>query len=163
MHFEFDAEFFVACGFILFVGLLGYLGVHKVIAKALDERVDRVKAELAEAERLRAEAASLMASFEAKRREAEADATNIVTQARAEADMLARDAQARIEEFIARRTRQANDKIAQAEAQAATDVRAAAADAAVQAATLVLAQDIRSGKGSPLVDQGISDVRRLAH
>ena len=163
MHFAIDAEFFVACAFVLFIGLLAYVGVHKTIAGALDARVDRVKAELAEAERLRAEAASLMASFEMKRKQAEADAAAIVAQARTEADMLARDAKTRMEEFIVRRTRQANDKIAQAEAQATVDVRAAAAEAAVQAATIVLAQDVKSGKGAPLVDRGIEDVRRLAH
>ncbi len=163
MHFEFDAEFFVACAFVLFLALLGYVGVHKMIAAGLDGRINRVKAELAEAERLRAEAAALMASFEAKRKQAEADAAGIVAQARTEADMLARDAKVRMEEFVTRRTKQANDKIAQAEAQATADVRAAAAEAAVQAATVVLAQDVKSGNGASLVDRGIADVGRLAH
>ena len=163
MHFHFDAEFFVACAFVLFLGLLAYVGVHRTIAGALDARVNRVKAELAEAERLRAEAASLMASFETKRKQADADAAGIIAQARTEADMLARDAQVRIEEFIARRTRQANDKIAQAEAQATADVRSAAAEAAVQAATIVLSQDVKSGNGASFVERGIADVGRLVH
>ena len=31
-----DAEFWVAVAFVLFVGLMGYLGVHKTVAKSLD-------------------------------------------------------------------------------------------------------------------------------
>lgn len=163
MHFHFDAEFFVACAFVLFLGLLGYVGVHKMIAGGLDARINRVKAELAEAERLRAEAAALMASFEAKRKDAEADAAGIVAQARTEADLLAKEAKARMEEFITRRTKQAGDKIAQAEAQATADVRAAAADAAVRVASTVLSQDAQAGRGGALVDRGIAELRKLAH
>ena len=163
MHFEFDAEFFVACAFVLFVAMLAYLGVHRTIAGALDGRVNRVKAELAEAERLRAEAASLLASFDAKRKTAEADAAAIVAQARAEADMLAKEAHSRMEDFIARRTKQAAEKIALAEAQATADVRAAAADAAVRAASVILTRDAKDGTGAALLDSGIADLRRLMH
>jgi F-type H+-transporting ATPase subunit b len=163
MHFELDAEIFVAIAFVLFLCLLGYVGVHKLIGNALDARINRVKGELAEAERLRAEAASLLASFEGKRKAAEAEATAIVAQAKQEADMLAQEAQARIADFVARRTRQAQEKIALAEAQAANDVRAAAADAAVRAAALVMGHDLQGAAGAGLVEQGIADLKRLAH
>ena len=158
-----DAEFFVACAFILFLAMLAYVGVHKLIAGALDARIDRVKAELAEAERLRKEAADLMASFEGKRKAAEADAAAIVAQAKVEAALLTQETQARMEDFVARRTKQAAEKIAQAEAQAAADVKTAAAEAAVRAASVVLSQDVRAGQGSALVDRGIADLRKLLH
>lgn len=158
-----DAEFFVACAFILFLAMLAYVGVHKLIAGALDARIDRVKAELAEAERLRKEAADLMASFEGKRKAAEADAAAIVAQAKVEAAMLTQETQARMEDFVARRTKQAAEKIAQAEAQAAADVKTAAAEAAVRAASVVLSQDVRAGQGSALVDRGIADLRKFLH
>lgn len=158
-----DAEFFVACAFILFLAMLAYVGVHKLIAGALDARIDRVKAELAEAERLRKEAADLMASFEGKRKAAEADAAAIVAQAKVEAALLTQETQARMEDFVARRTKQAAEKIAQAEAQAAADVKTAAAEAAVRAASVVLSQDVRAGQGSALVDRGIADLRKFLH
>ena len=41
-----DAEFWVAVAFVIFVAGLGYLGVHRMVAKSLDERSDRIKAEL---------------------------------------------------------------------------------------------------------------------
>ncbi|MGO9431344.1 F0F1 ATP synthase subunit B family protein, partial [Rhodoblastus sp.] len=126
-----DAEFFVALGFVLFVMLLGYLGVHKTLNGALDNRIEKIKEELAEASRLRAEAQALMQSFAAKTAEAEAQAAGIIAQAKTEAEAMAKETQQRLEEYVARRTKQAQDKITQAEAQATADVRAAAADAAI--------------------------------
>jgi F-type H+-transporting ATPase subunit b len=161
MHLE--AEHFVAIGFLLFLCVLAYYGIHGKIVGALDSRIDGVKKELAEAQKLRDEAQSLLASFEAKRKEAEAEAAGIVAQAKQEAELLAKEAQTRMTDFIARRTKQAQDKISQAEAQAASDVRAAAADAAVLAAEAVLKTDTKGAAGAGLVDQGIKDIGRLLH
>jgi len=155
--------FFVALGFFLFIALLGYLGVHKKLAGALDDRANKIQAELDEAKRLREEAAAVLASFEQKRAEAEAEAQAIVAQARVEAEALAKEAAQRMDEFIARRTKQAEGKIAAAEAQAALDVRAAAADAAVKAAEVVLSAETKGAAGEQLVLRGIADLKALSH
>jgi F-type H+-transporting ATPase subunit b len=159
----FNDAFFVAVGFILFVLLLGYMGVHKKLTGALDDRAQKIRAELAEAQRLREEAAAVLASFEKKRGEAEAEAQAIVTHARAEAEQLARDAAERLAEFITRRTAQAENKIAAAEAQASLDVRAAAADAAVRAAEVVLSTEGKGSVGDQLVSKGIQELKGLMH
>lgn len=158
-----DAEFWVAAGFVLFVGLVGYLGVHTKLAASLDKRAARIRAELAEAERLKQEAAAVLASFAAKRMQAEAEAKAIVDQAQAEAELIAREAQERLADFIKRRTAQAEAKIATAEAQALSQVRGAAADAAVSAAAIVLRADIAGSLGEDLVTRSISDVKLLAN
>lgn len=158
-----DAEFFVALGFVLFVAILGYLGVHAKLGAALDGRIDRIKDELAEASRLRAEAQALFNSFAAKTVEAEKQAESIVAQAKLEAEAIAKEAQNRLEEFVSRRTRQAQDKIAQAETQAAADVRAAAAEAAIKASEAVLKTSASGAGGAPFVEQGIASVKTLVN
>ena len=112
---EFGAEFFVLLGFLVFVGGLFYLGVHRMVLKALDARGEAIASELAQAAKLRQEATALLASFEKKTAEAEANAAAIVAEARSQAEQLAADAAIRMEDFIARRTRQAEAKIAFAE------------------------------------------------
>jgi F-type H+-transporting ATPase subunit b len=159
----FNEEFFVALGFAIFIALLGYLGVHRKINAALDLRADRIKGELAEAERLRAEAEALLASFERRRAEAEAEAQAVVAQARAEADLLAREAHERTAEFIQRRTKQAEEKIASAEAQATAEVRAAAAEAATKAAEVVLKDKAQGAFGEELISKSIADLKTLFH
>ena len=154
-----DAEFFVALGFVLFVMVLGYLGVHGTIAGALDGRIAKIKDELAEAARLRGEAQALLNSFAAKTAEAEAQAAAIVAQAKAEAEALAKEAQQRLEDYVTRRTKQAQDKIAQAEAQATADVRSAAADFAAKAAEIVLRQETRGAAGAELAAREIAALK----
>jgi F-type H+-transporting ATPase subunit b len=158
-----NAETFVAFGFVLFVGLLAYLGVHKTLNAALDKRADRIKGELAEAERLRAEAEAVLASFGKRLQEAEAEAEAVVAQAHADAEILASEAAARLSDFIKRRTKQAEEKIAAAETQATADVRAAAADAATKAAATVLAGEARGSFGDELVSKSIADLKSLLH
>ena len=158
---EFNAEFFVALGFALFVIMLAYLGVHSKLTAAIDERVKRIGAELGEAKSLREEAAVLLASFEKKKVEAEAEAAAIVAQAKAEAQMLAKEAKTRIEDFVTRRTRQAEAKIAMAETQATNEVRASAADAAVAAAASVLQGHVAGATGDSLIAKGISELKSL--
>jgi F-type H+-transporting ATPase subunit b len=156
---SFDAEFFVLLGFIAFVGLLIYVGAHRTILKALDARGEAIRTELAEATRLRDEATTLLASFEKKTAEAEANAAAIVAEARAQAEQMARDAADRMADYIARRTKQAEAKIAFAEAQAAADVRAAAADRAAKAAETVLRDQMQGPGGADLVAREIAGVK----
>ena len=156
-----EAEFWVALGFFVFVGLLGYLGVHRMIAKTLDERAGRIKAELDEARKLKDDAAQLLADYRRKRDQAESEAQEIIAGAKAEAERLAADAKVMIEEFVARRTKMAETKIAQAEAQAAADVRSAAAEAAVAAAAKVLSEETKGKLAGELIAKGIDDVRKM--
>src|SRR5471030_3211767 len=159
-HLLMETETWVALAFICFVAGLGYIGVHKMLAKSLDERSDRISAELDEARKLKDDAAQLLAEYQRKRQEAEGEAQQIIAGAKAEAERLAIEAKAKIEEFVARRTKMAETKIAQAEAQATADVRAAAADAAIAAAEKILTAETKGKLAGELIAKGIEDVRK---
>jgi F-type H+-transporting ATPase subunit b len=155
-----DAEFWVALAFVVFLGLLGYLGVHRIVAKSLDDRAARIKAELDEARKIKDEAVQLLAEYQRKRHAAEGEAQDIIAGAKAEAERLAAEAKARIEDFVARRTKIAEAKIAQAEAQAAADVRSAAAEAAIAAAEKILSAETKGKLAGELIAKGIDEVRK---
>jgi len=157
----FDGEFIVAAGFVIFVGLMFYLGLHRKISTALDSRAEKIAAELAEAARLRSEAKAVLASFEQRRTEAQAEADAVVAQAHAEAERIASEARARMTEFLQRRTKQAEEKISVAETQAAAEVRAAAAEAATKAAEIVLRGEAQGAFGAELIDKGIADLKTM--
>jgi len=155
----FEAEFWVAIAFIIFVAVLGYFRAHKFVVKGIDERRDRIKAELEEAARLKAEAQALLAQYQQKLQEAEGEAQAIVASAKAEAERLASEAEVKMEDFVARRTKMAENKIAQAEAQALADVRSAAAEAAVAAAEMILTRTVRDKVADGLIAKGIADLK----
>ncbi len=156
----FEAEFWVAVAFVIFLGVLGYFRVHTLILNALDQRRALIKAELDEARRLRDEAQALLAEYKRKQQDAESEAAEILAAAMAEAERLALDAKAKLEEFVTRRTKTAESKIAQAEAQALADVRAAAADAAVAAAERILTHSAKGKVADSLIAKGVEDVKR---
>ena len=157
--FELDAEFWVAVAFVVFIGGLIYLGVHEMMVNYIDQRSDRIKAELDEALRLKEEAQALLAQYQRKQREAEQEAAGIIAGAIAEAERMLAEAKTKMEEFIARRGKMAESKIAQAEAQALADVRAAAAEAAVSAAEKILAQIVKGEVADRLIVKGVEDVK----
>lgn len=142
---------------VIFLGIAIYFGVPKMIAKMLDSRIEKIEADLSEARRLREEAQALMVEYEGKRKSAEADAAAMISAARDEAARLAAEANIALEALIARRTRTVEAKIAQAESQAVAEVRARSADVAIEAARLLLGQQM-GAKSDGLVEQAISDV-----
>jgi F-type H+-transporting ATPase subunit b len=154
-----EPEFWVAVAFVILMGLFAYLGVHRTVLKTLDHRRDRIKAELDDARRLKEEAAKLLAEYKARHASAEREAQDIIASARADAERIASEAKTKMEDFVARRTKTAESKIALAEAQALADVRAAAADAAVTAASTILSQSVKGSVGDELLTKGIAEVR----
>lgn len=155
----FEAEFWVAVAFVILMGVFGYFGVHRTILKALDHRRDRIQKELDDARRLKEEAVKLVEEYRARRASAEREAQDIITSAKADAERIAAEAKAKMEDFVARRTKTAENKIAQAETQAIADVRAAAAEAAVTAASSIMTQSVKGPVADDLIAKGISDVR----
>jgi F-type H+-transporting ATPase subunit b len=154
-----EPEFWVAVAFFILMGVFAYLGVHRTVLTTLDHRRDRIKAELDDARRIKEEAAKVLEQYKARRASAEREAEEIVTGARAEAERIASEAKAKMEDFVARRTKTAENKIALAEAQALADVRAAAADAAIAAASTILSQSVKGEVADDLLAKGIQDVR----
>lgn len=154
-----EPEFWVAIAFVILMVLFAWMGVHRTVAKALDHRSARIKSELDDARRLKDDAAKLLAEYQAKRSSAEREAQDIIAAAKVEAERIAAEAKTKMEDFVARRTKTAESKIALAEAQALADVRAAAADAAVAAASTVLSQTVKGNVADNLLSKGIAEVK----
>lgn len=154
-----EPEIWVAIAFVIFIGVLIRLGAPERLLKALDDRSARIKAELDEALKLRKEAEGILADYRRRQGEAEKTAESIILNARVEADRMAAEARTKIEEFIARRTKMAEARIAQAEAQALADVRAVAADVAIAAAEAMLVKTTHGEAAEALLTQGIGDLK----
>ncbi len=152
-------EFWVGVAFVLFWAVLFYYGVPRSMLSSLDSRGKRIADELTEAKRLREDAEKLLKEFEAKRAAAEREAAEIVSSAKEEAERLAREAQEKMTDFVQRRTASAEAKIAQAEAQASAEVRAAAVDAAIRASERVLRDEITGSTATSLLTSSLNDVR----
>jgi F-type H+-transporting ATPase subunit b len=153
----FDNTFYATVALVIFVAITLYFGIPKIIGKMLDGQIKKIADDLAEAKKLREEAAALLIEYEQKRVAAESEAEGIIAAAKEEATRLTAAAQVSLADLITRRTKSVEDKIAQAEAQAVAEVRARSADVAIEAARLVLTDEMNR-KGGQVVDNAIADV-----
>lgn len=158
----YSAEFWVLIAFLILVGAL-FKKVSAVLTGGLDARAARIKAQLDEAEKLREDAQSLLAEYQRKHRAASREAEAILAQAKSESRRMREQAQADLEQALERRKQQALEKIAQAEAEALSEVRNQAVDLALAASARLLAENLDEAGAARLVDEAIKDVSDKLH
>ncbi len=157
----FDATFFAFVAFaIFFIVMIFVLKVHVTIASALDARSNEIAKELHEARRLREEAEKLLADYQAKKAVAEAEAKAIVASAKEQAAAVAEETRQSMMAAMARREKQADDRIKSAETKATDEVRAAAAEAAIAAAERMIRERMNDSSQAGLVAEGLSEMQK---
>jgi F-type H+-transporting ATPase subunit b len=153
-----DPEFWVGIGTLVFVGILLWKRVPALVARSLDARAAAISKELEDARRLRGEAETLLAEYQKKRAAAEQEAGSILAEAKAEAERFALESRSTIKAQIERRGRQAEQKIAQAEAQAVAELRALATDAAIAAAEKLILTRLDDKRSADLVKRSLGEI-----
>ena len=154
-----DATFFALVALVLFLGIVFYAGAHKKAGTALDARAAQIDKDINDARKLREDAEALLAEYKQKKLDAEKEAAGIIAQAKSDAASYAEDAKKKLTDALTRRTKQAENKIAQAEAAAIKDVRAAATDRAIAAATAIIAEGAKGKGGDGLIAESIAAVK----
>ncbi len=154
-----DNTFFAFVALVMFLGIVFYAGAHKKAGAALDARADQISKDIADARKLREEAEALLAEYKQKKLDAEKEAMGIIAQAKSDAAAYAEDAKKKLADSLTRRTKQAENKIAQAEAAAIKDVRAAATDLAIKVASFIIADGAKGKGGDSLIAESIAAVK----
>ena len=153
-----EPELWVGIGFVLAIAILVWKGAARTIARMLDARAAVIAAELQEAKRLKEEAELLFADYRARAESAEREAESILAEARAETRRLAEAARNDLKAQVARRLQGAEDKIAQAEAAAMSEIRALAADTAVAAAQKLIQARMDGDRAGRMIQDSIKDL-----
>jgi F-type H+-transporting ATPase subunit b len=156
-----NPEFWVLVGFLTFFILLGRT-LWKVMRDGLDGRAAKIQEQLNEAAQLRAEAESLLNLYRSKQEQAVRDAEDILAQAKTEAELMRKNAEADLKRSLAAREAQAKDRIALAEQAAIQQVKARAVDIAIRAATGLVKESIDQSGAAALVDHAIDDLPQRA-
>jgi F-type H+-transporting ATPase subunit b len=155
MHLFADPEFWVLLAVVVFA-IVVWRPARRAVVGALDERATRIRGELEEARKLRDEAEQLLADYRQKEREAAADAQAIIAHARDEAARIATQSARDLQQSLERRQRLAEERIAQAEAKALDEIRAAAVDVAIAAAREVIVSELDERRGAAMLDAAIA-------
>src|SRR6185369_5312025 len=161
MEFIYEAEFWVAVSFFIFIGVLVYLGIHKKVASALDARALRISKELEEARRLREEAEKLLADYRRKLGDVVTEVDNIMALAAKQAETLAEETRQSLKEHVERRIKLAEQKIARAEMEAVGELRNDVVDIAIAAAQNLIVAKLMPDRAKKLVSQSIKALKKL--
>src|SRR3546814_1368320 len=135
--------------------------VPAVIGSSLDKRIAAIRAQLDEANKLRADAEALKAEYEAKMAAATQEAEDMRVRAEEEAGNILTRAGQDAADLIIRRQKMAEDKIGAAERAAVAQVRAKAAQAATAAAATLIGELHDATADRTLVDSTIKDLGSL--
>ncbi len=154
-----DATFWAFAALIIFLALIVYLKVPGMLSSSLDERAAKIRNELDEARRLREEAQQLLAEYQRKRKDAEKEASELISAAEHEAAGLVQEARQKTEEYVARRTAMAEQKIALAETEAVNEVRRRAVDIAVAAAEKLIVEKADAKTQNQLFKDSVAEVK----
>ncbi len=157
-----STTFWAGVAFVIFV-VLAYGPGKRILIGALDGRIAKIREEIEEAQRLREEAQSALASYQRRQREALQEAEKIIEHAREETERTRARAEAELEESIKRREQQATDKIAQAEAAALDDIRNRAVELAIGATARLLEEKLAGKAGEKSVSEAIKDLSDKLH
>jgi len=156
------AEFWVTVATLIFA-FFAFRPASKAVTSMLDDRSEKIRQELEEAQRLREDAQATLASYQRRQRDALKEAEDIIAHAREEAERLRLHAAAELDTSMKRREAQAMDRIAQAEALALQEVKSLTVDLAVAAGGRLLAQNLDAQQSAKLIDAAIADLPRNLH
>lgn len=153
-----DTATFVLIPFLIVLAIAWRAGAFKTVANALDNRATEARDELDAAQKMREEAAELLASYQKRQREAEEEAEAIIKMAKEDAKRLAAEMRAKLEEQLSRKEKAVEDKIKRAEEQALAEIRNHAAEAAALAAGDLIRETTTADAQSRLIDEALKDV-----
>jgi F-type H+-transporting ATPase subunit b len=158
-----NSDFVVLVAFLIFVGVVVYFGVPRMITGMLDSRAERVRTELENARALREEAQTMLAEFERRQKDVQDEAARIVAQARSDAEAASAQAKKDLEASLARRMDAAEAQIASTEAAAVREVRDRAVQVAVAAAAEVIARGMTPEDRAAMIEDGLKVVDAKLH
>lgn len=146
---------------IVFIVIIVILA-RKPILAWLDGEIEKVRSELEQAKKLRAEAAAALADYQIRQKAAMQEAEDIVKQAKEEAAKLRKDAENELKESLRKHEEKALQRIRQAEIDAIDEVRTAVIDQAVAIALDKLKSGINAEIAEKIIDQAITEIPKLA-
>lgn len=157
-----DPKLWVAIGFTIFA-LLALKFLLPIINKGLDGRADKIREQLEQATRLRAEAEALLATYKAQQEATLKEAEDIIAAAKRDAKNLREKAAEDLKIALDRRIQQAEEKIARAEIEAVAEIRTQLIDDATKAARESIIEHLSTTKDDPAIAQTLVSIERQIH
>ncbi len=137
-----DATFWVAISFFLFLFLLLYKKVPKIILNQLDSQIDELKRKIHEAENLKSNSEKLLNDARSKLEKSESENSEILKKAQKISDDEISKSKEKMERSLANKETSAYNKIQQAKNDAINQLKKEATQIAIETVEKVLVENL---------------------
>ena len=155
----FDATFWVAISFFIFIGLLIYFKIPKKIQDSLDENILNIKKQIENAEKLKEEAKSLLSEQEKKLSSSKTEITKMISEANEQAEKNVLRVNDEFHKLTENRKKSAEEKIRQMKEQAFNDMKNASVKIAIESVSRLLKNSLDKSKLDKIYSQSIEETK----
>ena len=155
-----DATFWVAVAFFIFFGGLVYLKVPQKINASLNEKIEIIKKELKEAEKLKNEAKNLLSDYESKMDKSKKESRLIIEMAKKENEKNLLEKTKKFHQLMENKKINTQAKIAQMKENALKEVKNISIKISIEAVENVIKNSIDKNKLDKLYVSSLEEVKK---
>ena len=158
---NFDATFWVAISFVLFVGVLLYFKVPQKIFTTLDESINKIKKDIEEAEKLKEEAKNILSDYEAKLDKSKIEIDLMIKNAQKESESNIIKINDQFHKIFENRKKMAEEKIKQMKLQATKDIKNYSVEVAIIALEKIIKNSIDKKKLDKIYVSSVNEAKKI--
>jgi len=154
-----NPTFWVAVSFLIFILVLIYFKVPKLIKKTIDEKINETKNEVDESEKLKDESKNLLSEYENKLNQAVKETTKIIDDARKESENSLIETNKKFHQLLDNKKKALNQKINQVKEDAIKEVKNTSIKVAIKATEKVMRDSIDKKKLETFYNDGLNETK----
>ena len=158
---NFDATFWVAVSFFLFVGVLLYFKVHQKIFTTLDESINKIRKDIEEAEKLKEEAKNILSDYESRLDKSKVEIDLMIKNAQKESESNIIKINDQFHKIFENRKKMAEEKIKQMKLQATKDIKNYSVEVAIIALEKIIKNSIDKKKLDKIYVSSVNEAKKI--
>ncbi len=158
---NFDATFWVAISFFIFLGVLFYFKVPQKVFGALNESINKIKKDIDEAEKLKEEAKNILSEYEAKLSKSKVEVDIMIKNAQKESETNIIKINDQFHSIFENRKKMAEDKIKQMKLQAMKDIKNYSVEVAIIALEKIIKNSVDKKKLDKIYISSVDEAKKI--
>ncbi len=154
-----DATFWVSISFFIFIGGLIYLKVPQKINLSLINKINEIKNELEEAEKLKEESKKLLNNYEEKISKSQKESKNIINEAKKISENMILEKMKKFHEITEERKKNTEQKIIQMKENAIKDIKNSSIKISMEAVENIIKNSIDKKKLENLYSKNLEEAK----
>ena len=153
----FDATFWVAVSFVIFLGVLFYFKIPNKLNSSLEKMISNIKNEIDESEKLRIETKKLLENAENKFDKVKLEKEKIIKQAKKEGEQLIIELNEKFHKSAEQKKNSTKIKINQMKEAAIKDIKSKSIKLSVESVKRIISTSVDKQKLSKLFERNLED------